>query len=98
MLLSRHQEEFETTAAGCRFLLQDMGGNPVKGFVSREALMDRAAKDDVDPDPDQTIKQLERLFERYRLEIEIIASTKYESGFRGAGEHDVVVMNADLNQ
>jgi hypothetical protein len=75
MSLSRHQEEFETTISGCHFLLRDLGGNLVKGFVSREALVHRATTDVVELDADFSLKQLAQLFDRYRLEIEGIAST-----------------------
>jgi hypothetical protein len=60
--------------------------------------MDRAARDGVTFDADTPLeRRLSRLFERYRFEIELSAGTKYESGFRGAGDDDVVVMNVDLN-
>ncbi len=40
------QEPFEVTLAGVSFLFKDLAGNPVRCFVSCEALMDRGARED----------------------------------------------------
>jgi hypothetical protein len=84
MPLSRRQELFEPAGAGCRFLMQDAAGNPVKCFVSREALVQRTARDNADPEATTgplDVATIQNIFEQYRLEIELIAQTKYESGF-----------------
>ncbi len=94
------QEPFEVTLAGVRFLFKDLAGNPVRCFVSCEALMDRGAREDeqdIDEGSTSQTAKLGELFLRYRFEIEHIAMAKHESGLRSARGHDVEVTTSDLN-
>jgi hypothetical protein len=43
-------------------------------------------------------EQIADFFDWYRLEIEAVARSKLAAGTRGAGEHDVMVMDKDLNR
>jgi hypothetical protein len=87
-------------ASGFSFVLDGLAGRAAGhafacGFVSRQALIERAARDGV---PLIEREQIADFFDWYRLEIEAVARSKLAAGTRGAGEHDVMVMDKDLNR
>jgi hypothetical protein len=86
--LSRRREQFATTAAGFRFLMQNRGGERVACFISRETLLRYA---DMRPNQKVSTVELKRLFERYRTAIEVTAGMMYDRGLRRAGKHEIVV-------
>jgi len=64
-------------------------------FVSRKALIGRAVKDGVRVFESE---QVADFFDWYRAEIEAAARAKHGAGMPCFGEHDVLVLDHDLNR
>jgi hypothetical protein len=83
--------------SGFSFVL-DLAGIALMCFVSRLALVERAAKDGVQLYRGLPVgaQQIAEFFEQYQLEIEHVARANFRAG-RCGGEHDVLVLARDLN-
>jgi hypothetical protein len=101
-----HEKQRQGSTAQLDLPLEDLGGFSfvvnlagfsLSCFVSRLALVERAGVRPYRGLPVGT-DEVAAFFEAYRAEIEDVAVANFRAGRCGGGEHDVLVMDKDLNQ